>query len=62
MGWNDKAVSVKVPLGYEVSVWQHYIDDGWEDIFSGQEENGGLVCQDMGRAAYENSWLTIREV
>ena len=59
-GWNDKAVSVMVPHGYEVDVWQHYIDNGWKETFYGEESNGAPVCQDMGEASYENSWLTIR--
>ena len=50
-----------MPLGYEVDVWQHYIDNGWKETYYGEESNGEPTCVNMveGRRL-ENSWLTIR--
>lgn len=48
-GWNDRGQAVKVPLGYQLDLWQHANQGGTKLQFFGQADaDGHLSCQDLG--------------
>jgi len=59
-GWNDKGKSVMVPPGHQLNLWQHANKGGTKLEFFGQtNEDGSLVCQDLGELKNQMSDSTF---
>ena len=46
-GWHDRGESIKVPKGLSLKLVMHVHADGLAEIFPGEEDENGMVCQKL---------------
>lgn len=60
MEWTKEAQSVKIPVGYEIDLWDTHWQNGDPEVLYGEEANGSQVCQQVVKKN-SNDWLVIRK-
>ena len=56
---HDNIRSVKVPMGYSLTLWEHYLYEGMSKTLQGSEDEwGNQSCQKTGELAGLASSLT----